>query len=142
MRPGEEVESLLRVEPVRILGYNLSKFSRKGFWIMNKLFAVLAASTVIVPTLASADAMEDAVRRQICGEDVRPVAAEYVDVDGVNTLKVLCPAAGGTCCAGGPLGGTTLTPATAAALGLGALGLGIIVSSDDEAGTTTTTTGN
>lgn len=141
MRLSDRVEALLRVEPVRILRYNLAKFSQKGFWIMNKLFAVLATSTLIIPAVASAGALEDAQRRGICGEDVTPLAAEYVDVEGEKTLKVLCPAAHGACC-GGPLGAGTLTPASAAALGLGALGLGLILSDDESGTTTTTTTGN
>lgn len=108
---------------------------------MKKLFATLAASAMLVPAIASAqmgDPYEDAMRRGVCGADVRPVSAEYADIDGVTHLKVACPRG-----MAGPLGGAgTLTPTAAGALGIGALGLGLAVSGDDETGTTTTTTTN
>ncbi|MDX2485131.1 MAG: hypothetical protein QNK42_15890 [Pseudodonghicola sp.] len=104
---------------------------------MNKMIAALIASTVIMPTIASAQsgsAMNDAIRRGICGKDVRPVSANYANVENVKTLKVKCPASGGA------LDGTTLQQQQLAAGGLGLLGLGLIMSDDNNSGTTTTTT--
>lgn len=101
---------------------------------MKKMFAVLAASTMLVPAIASAqDAMADATRRGVCGEGVTPLAAEYNQTDAGTVLRVRCTAGGGWT-------GTTLTPAAAGGVVAGAVLLGAALSDDDESGTTTTTT--
>ncbi|TDE33235.1 hypothetical protein [Antarcticimicrobium sediminis] len=113
---------------------------------MNKMIATLVAGTMIMPTIASAQdggAMNAAISRSVCGADVRPMSADYVDIQGVTHLKVTCPR-GAVPSTGseGVLGTSTLTPTAATGLGLGFLGLGLIFSNDDENGTTTTTTNN
>lgn len=101
---------------------------------MKKLFAVLAVSTMIMPAIVSADAMDDAVRRGVCGVDVTPTRAEYIETDEGTTLHVFCPKAGDcTLC------GTGLTGAGAGGA-LAALILVAALAGGDENGTTTTTT--
>lgn len=101
---------------------------------MKKLFAVLAASTLLVPAIASADALEDATRRGVCGENVTPLSAEYTDIDGVRHLKVSCPVTDACTLCGTGLGGGT---------GAALAGLVIVAAAaggDDTSTTTTTTT--
>jgi hypothetical protein len=58
---------------------------------MKNMIAVLAAGTMMTLTAApvfAQDAMADAVGRQICGAETRPLEARYLDN---GSLYVLCP---------------------------------------------------
>ncbi|UWQ93506.1 hypothetical protein K3727_21630 (plasmid) [Rhodobacteraceae bacterium M382] len=108
---------------------------------MKKVIAALATAAMVMPVIASADALSDARDANIC--DV--TAAEYL-ADG--RLKVTCragtvnpayanavaqPLTGGV--TGGTLSGTAI-----GGIAAGALLLAIVIGDDDETTTTTTTT--
>ncbi len=118
---------------------------------MKKMIALALAGMIGLPGIAAAQsAMEVAIARAICGQDVRPVAAEFLPD---NRLRVVCPpgslaqgaAAGGATAAGtttgaGVLAGTALTAGTTAALLGGLVIVAVLVGGDDGTTTTTTTT--
>ena len=84
---------------------------------MKKMIAVLAASTMtmtaapVFSQVAGESAMDAANRREICGQEVSPISAEWL---ANGSLRVLCPYGTGV--------GTGAGAAGAGAAGAGAAG--------------------